>query len=62
MDEQQQIPQPQHYFEEDTISLSDILLLLAKQLKLLIITPLIFGVITAFYVKVKNIFRKSYYY
>ena len=55
MDEQQYPPQPpqqpQYYYEEDTISLSDILLVLAKQLKLLIITPLIFGVITAFYVK-----------
>ena len=51
MDEQQQIPQqPQYFYEEDTISLSDILLVLAKQLKLLIITPLVFGVITAFYV------------
>jgi uncharacterized protein involved in exopolysaccharide biosynthesis len=54
MDEQQYPPQPpqqpQYYYEEDTISLSDILLVLAKQLKLLIITPLVFGVITAFYV------------
>ena len=51
MDEQQQIPQqPQYFYEEDTISLSDILLVLVKQLKLLIITPLVFGVITAFYV------------
>ena len=54
MDEQLHNPQqtapPQYYYEEDTISLSDILLVLAKQLKLLIITPLVFGVITAFYV------------
>ena len=51
MDEKQQIPQqPQYFYEEDTISLSDIFLVLAKQLKLLIITPLVFGVITAFYV------------
>ena len=53
MDEQQNIPQqpmPPYYYEEDTISLSDILLVLAKQLKLLIVTPLVFGVITAFYV------------
>ena len=52
MDEQQNIPQqaPPYYYEEDTISLSDILLVLAKQLKLLIITPLVFGVITAYYV------------
>jgi len=41
---------PPYYLEEDTISFSDILLVLAKQLKLLIITPLVFGVITAFYV------------
>ena len=53
MDEQLHNPQqtaPPYYYEEDTISLSDILLVLAKQLKLLIITPLVFGVITAFYV------------
>ncbi len=53
MDEQQSLPQqpmPPYYYEEDTISLSDIMLVLAKQLKLLIITPLVFGVITAFYV------------
>jgi len=53
MDEQQPIPQqpiPPYYYEEDTISLSDIMLVLAKQLKLLIITPLVFGVLTAFYV------------
>ena len=53
MDEQQNIPQqpmPPYYYEEDTISLSDIFLVLAKQLKLLIITPLVFGVITAYYV------------
>ena len=52
MDEQQHNPQqtspPQHYYEEDTISLSDILLVLAKNLKLLIIIPLVFGVITAY--------------
>lgn len=41
---------PPYYYEEDTISLSDIMLVLAKQLKLLIITPLVFGVLTAFYV------------
>ncbi|MEE1574524.1 MAG: Wzz/FepE/Etk N-terminal domain-containing protein, partial [Candidatus Neomarinimicrobiota bacterium] len=53
MEGQQNIPQqpiPPYYYDEDTISLSDILLVLAKQLKLLIITPLVFGVITAFYV------------
>ena len=47
---QQQQPYPPYYIEEDTISLSDILLVLAKQLKFLIITPLVFGVLTAFYV------------
>ena len=54
MDEQLHNPQqtaPPYYYEEDTISLSDILLVLAKQLKLLIIIPLIFGIITAFHVK-----------
>ena len=51
MDEQQQIPQqPQYFYEEDTISLSDMLLVLAKQLKLLIITPLILGFLTALHV------------
>ena len=53
MDEQLHNPQqtaPPYYYEEDTISLSDILLVLAKQLKLLIVTPLVLGVITAFYV------------
>ena len=53
MDEQLHNPQqtaPPYYYEEDTISLSDILLVLAKQLKLLIIIPLIFGIITAFHV------------
>ncbi len=56
MDEQLHNPQqtaPPYYYEEDTISLSDILLVLAKQLKLLIIIPLIFGIITAFHVKFK---------
>ena len=54
MDEQLHNPQqtapPQYYYEEDTISLSDILLVLAKQLKLLIITPLVLGFLTALYV------------
>jgi len=53
MDEQKNIPAPPmapYYYEEDTISLSDMMLVLAKQLKLLIITPLAFGLITAFYV------------
>ena len=53
MEEQQNLPQqpmPPYYYEEDTISLSDILLVLAKQLKLLIITPLALGFLTALYV------------
>ena len=53
MDEQLHNPQqtaPTYYYEEDTISLSDILLVLAKQLKLLIITPLVLGFLTALYV------------
>ncbi len=51
MNEQQQIPQqPPYYYEEDTISLSDILLVLAKQLKLLVITPLVLGFLTVLYV------------
>ena len=53
MDEQLHNPQqtaPSYYYEEDSISLSDILLVLAKQLKLLIITPLVLGFLTALYV------------
>ncbi|MFQ6677655.1 MAG: Wzz/FepE/Etk N-terminal domain-containing protein [Fidelibacterota bacterium] len=52
MEGQPQIPQtpPPYYYEEDTISLSDILMVLAKQLKLLIIIPLVFGILTSFYV------------
>jgi uncharacterized protein involved in exopolysaccharide biosynthesis len=46
---QQQIP-PQYQFEEDTISLLDILLVLAKNLKLIIITPAIFCIFTIIYV------------
>ena len=38
----QQPIQPQYQFEEDTISLLDIFLVLAKHLKLLIVTPAIF--------------------
>ena len=62
MDEKQQISQqPQYFYEEDTLSLSDILLVLAKNLKLLIIIPLVFGVITAFHVKfmVDDVFISS---
>ena len=46
---QQQIP-PQYQFEEDTISLLDILLVLAKHIKLIILTPTIFCIITIIYV------------
>lgn len=53
MDEKQTPPQPPYpppyYYEEDTISLTDILLVMAKQLKLLIITPLVLGFLTAIY-------------
>ena len=40
---------PQHTFEEDTISFMDILLDLAKHLKLIIITPTVFCIITIIY-------------
>ena len=44
---QTQQPYPSHSsFEEDTISLMDILLILAKHLKLIIITPTVFCIIT----------------
>jgi len=46
----QQPIQSQYYFEEDTIPLLDILLVLAKNLKLIIITPAIFCIFTIFYV------------
>ena len=46
---QQQIP-PQYHFEEDTISLLDILLVLAKHIKLIIVTPTIFCIFTIIYV------------
>ena len=46
----QQPIQPQYQFEEDTISLLDILLVLAKNLKLIIITSAIFCIFTIFYV------------
>ena len=48
--QQQQPIQPQYQFEEDTISLLDILLVLAKNLKMIIITPAIFCLIAIFYV------------
>ena len=47
---QQTNPLPPNYpFEEDAISLMDILLVLAKHLKLIIITPAIFCIITIIY-------------
>jgi uncharacterized protein involved in exopolysaccharide biosynthesis len=46
----QQPIQPQYFFEEDTISLLDILLVLAKHLKLIIITPTVFCIIAIIHV------------
>ena len=40
---------PQYPFEEDTISLIDILLVLVKHLKFIIITPTVFCIITIIY-------------
>ena len=37
------------YFEEDTISLTDILLVLARQIKIILITPTIFCIVTIIY-------------
>jgi uncharacterized protein involved in exopolysaccharide biosynthesis len=37
------------YYEEDTISLTDILLVLARQLKIIVITPAIICTITIIY-------------
>ena len=51
-DVQQGLPEygyPQ-YFEEDTISLTDILLVLARQFKIIIITPTILCTLTIIYV------------
>ena len=45
------------YIEKDTISLTDILLVLANQLKIIIITPAILCTITIFYV----LFIKDYF-
>jgi len=41
---------PSYYFEEDTISLTDIMLTLARQLKIIIITPTILCTLTVIYV------------
>ena len=46
----QQLSSVQHQFEEDTISLLDLILILAKHLKLLIVTPLIFCIYAIIYV------------
>ena len=46
----QQLIQPQYHFEEENISLIDILLVLAKNLKLIILTPTIFCIFTIIYV------------
>ena len=44
------------YFEEDTISLTDILLILARQLKIILITPTILCTLTIFYILFINYF------
>ena len=41
---------PPYYFEEDTISVMDIMLTLARQLKVIIITPTILCTLTIIYV------------
>ncbi len=45
----QQPIQPQYQFEEDTIWPMDILLVIAKHLKLIVITPIVFCIITIIY-------------
>jgi len=45
VDTQYPIPNPE-YYEEETISLTDIILVLAKRLKIIILTPALFCVIT----------------
>ena len=40
-----------YYFEEDTISLSDILLVFARQLKIILITPILIYIITVIYIQ-----------
>jgi uncharacterized protein involved in exopolysaccharide biosynthesis len=51
-DQPQQNPNlpPPYYYEEDTISLTDIMLTLARQLKIIIITPTILCTLTIIYV------------
>ena len=41
---------PPYYFEEDTISLTDIMLVLARQLKVIVITPIILCTLMIIYV------------
>jgi uncharacterized protein involved in exopolysaccharide biosynthesis len=52
LDQPQQNPNlpPSYYFEEDTISLTDIMLTLARQLKIILITPTILCTLTIIYV------------
>jgi len=53
MNDSKQAPtefQQPYYFEEDTISLTDIMLTLARQLKIIIITPTILCALTIVYV------------
>lgn len=49
MNPQYPIPNPE-YYEEETISLTDIILILAKRLKIIILTPAILCLITLIYV------------
>jgi len=49
---------PPYYFEEDTISLMDIILILARQLKVIIIAPTILCTLTIIYV---SFFAKPVY-
>jgi len=51
-DQPQQNPNlpPPYYFEEETISLSDIMLILARQIKVILITPTILCTLTIIYV------------
>ena len=54
---------PPYYFEEDTISLTDIMLTLARQLKVIIITPTILCTLAIIYVFfLQNLFTLSINY
>ena len=64
-DQPQQNPNipPPYYFEEDTISLTDIMLTLARQLKVIIITPTILCTLAIIYVFfLQNLFTLSINY